>query len=135
MTAVARYETLPDMDTPERIREFVDAFYGQMLLDPELGPIFLDVAQVDLHKHLPLICAYWEKLLLGERAYQRHTMNIHRQVHARQQFSAENFQRWLHLFTATIDSGFQGPVAERARAIATRIAGNMAVALQVETKL
>ena len=135
MTAVAARQTLPDMDSPERIRGFVEAFYGQMLEDKELGPIFLSVAEVDLDKHLPLICSYWEKLLLGDRSYQRHTMNIHRAVNHKQQFSADNFQRWLHLYTSTLDALFQGPIAERARGIATRIAGNMAVALEVDAKL
>lgn len=115
-----------DLDTPSNIERFVNAFYVQVLRDPELAPIFLDVAKIDLDKHLPLICRYWEKLLLGNPSYQRHTMDIHRAVHKQQPFTDEHFSRWLRLFVATCDSLCSGPFAEKAKRTATRIAGNMA---------
>lgn len=115
----------PDLDSPERIREFVDAFYGRMLRDPQLGPIFLDVAAIDLDRHLPLIRSYWEKLLLGSGDYRRHTMNIHRALHARRALTEADFERWLNLFHTTVDERFAGPLAERAKQVAAHIAANM----------
>jgi len=115
----------PDLDSPQHIQHFVDAFYGQMLKDQRLAPIFLDVAEIDLSRHLPLIRSYWEKLLLGNRDYQRHTMNIHRAVHAKRPLTEQDFKRWLELFTDTIDSRFSGGYAERAKTVATQIAANM----------
>lgn len=117
--------TKPDLDSPAHIREFVDAFYHRMLRDPELAPIFLDIAEIDLERHLPLIRAYWEKLLLGEKNYNRHTMNIHRAVHAKRALTQRDFERWLKLFCSTLDRNYSGPKAERARQVATHIATNM----------
>jgi len=114
-----------DLDSPERIRQFVDAFYARLLADSQLAPIFIDVAQVDLEKHKPLICQYWEKLLLGSDEYQRHTMNIHRAVNQKQTLEPADFAQWLTCFTETIDSLFKGPRAERAKQVATTIASNM----------
>lgn len=119
----------PDMDSPERIREFVDAFYGRLLKDEQLAPIFLDVAAIDLAKHLPLIASYWEKLLLGQSDYRRHTMNIHRAIHARRELTPADFERWLGYFHDTVAAGFAGPQAERAKQIASYIADNMNRAL------
>jgi hemoglobin len=116
---------LPDLDSRERIGEFVDRFYARMLRDPELAPIFVDVAQVDLEVHLPHIKDYWCKLLLGESAYRRHTMNIHRQLHRRRPLQPADFERWLQLFTTTVDDYYRGELAERAKRVATSIAGNM----------
>ncbi|ARN76030.1 group III truncated hemoglobin [Oceanicoccus sagamiensis] len=115
----------PDLDSPQQIKTFVDAFYADMLKDRQLAPIFLDVAAIDLAKHLPLIRSYWEKLLLGSRDYQRHTMNIHRAVHAKRPLTAQDFKRWLNLFTETVDKRFAGSYAERAKAVAAQIASNM----------
>lgn len=123
---------LPDMDTPQRIATFIHAFYRRLLADPELGPIFVAVAEVDLDKHLPLICSYWEKLLLGTADYRRHTMNIHRALHAKRALTAEDFDRWLQFFTDTLATLYRGPVAERAAQVATSIAGNMKQSLQVQ---
>jgi hemoglobin len=119
-----------DLDCAEHIDAFVDLFYARLLADPLLKPIFIDVAAIDLAKHLPLIKSYWRKLLLGEREYQRHTMNIHRAVNARHTFTPQAFERWLQLFTQTARDGFEGPHVERAVAVASHIARNMEAALQ-----
>lgn len=126
MTSVARK---PDLDSREHIEAFVDRFYASLLQDERLAPIFLEVAAVDLAIHLPHIKDYWCKLLLGEQGYRRHTMNIHRQLHGKQALVATDFQRWLELFNATLDTGFAGERTERARQVAASIAANMASSL------
>lgn len=123
----------PDMDSPERIREFVEAFYDKLLKDERLAPIFLDVAEVDIREHFPRIQAYWEKLLLGGSDYQRHTMNIHRRLHDKQPLVAADFDRWLDYFVSTADEHFAGERAERAKRVATQIAANMHKTLQRES--
>lgn len=118
-----------DMDSPEAIREFVEAFYDKLLKDPRLAPIFVDVAEIDIREHFPRIQAYWEKLLLGSNDYQRHTMNIHRQLHDKQALEKADFQRWLDYFHQVADQHFAGPKTERAKLVASRIAANMEKAL------
>ncbi|MDX1734071.1 MAG: group III truncated hemoglobin [Halioglobus sp.] len=115
----------PDMDSRENIGLFVDSFYAHLLQDEQLAPIFVDVAEVDLDVHLPHIKDYWCKLLLGEKTYQRHTMNIHRALHDKRTLEADDFQRWLAFFESTVDAGFSGPRAEKAKRVAAAIAANM----------
>ncbi|GAB3278623.1 group III truncated hemoglobin [Parahaliea aestuarii] len=115
----------PDLDSRAHIEEFVRCFYARVLRDEVLAPIFLDVAAIDLDVHLPHIVDYWCKLLLGEQRYQRHTMNIHRRLHDRRELSGEDFARWLNLFITTADWHFAGERTERAKRVATSIAGNM----------
>tara|TARA_R110002110_G_scaffold108904_1_gene271750 strand:- start:9653 stop:10024 length:372 start_codon:yes stop_codon:yes gene_type:complete len=115
----------PDLDSRAHIEAFVDRFYARLLADPQLAPIFLDVAQIDLAVHLPHIKDYWCKLLLGERGYNRHTMDIHRRLHRLRPLQPEDFQRWLALFTATVDAHYSGERASRAKQLATTIAANM----------
>ena len=123
----------PDLDCRENIERFVDLFYQRMLADEQLAPIFVDVAEIDLAVHLPHIKDYWCKLLLGEKGYQRHTMNIHRQLHGKRPLQKEDFQRWLAFFVATVDQDFAGERAERAKQVATSIAANMEKSLPSET--
>lgn len=115
----------PDMDSRENIEFFVDRFYERMLADEQLAPIFVDVARIDLAVHLPHIKDYWCKLLLGEKGYQRHTMNIHRQLHGKRSLQTEDFERWLALFISTVDTHFSGERAQRAKQVAKSIAANM----------
>lgn len=122
-----------DLDCQANIDRFVSLFYSRMLKDDQLAPIFLEVAAIDLDKHLPLISSYWQKLLLGDNSYQRHTMNIHRALHSKQALTDADFSRWLTLFNTTLDSHFAGPKSERARIVATQIATNMQRALPAES--
>jgi len=122
---VSARECLPDLDSRENIEFFVDRFYVRLLADEQLAPIFVDVAAIDLAVHLPHIKDYWCKLLLGDKRYQRHTMNIHRQLHSKRPLTAQDFQRWLAFFIATVDAHFAGERAERAKQVATSIAANM----------
>ena len=117
--------SLPDLDSPQRIREFLDFFYGSLLTDPVLAPIFLEVAGIDLRVHLDHIQAYWEKLLLKHDGYHRHTMNIHRALHAKKPLTEAEFDRWLGFFKDVVDANFSGPYADRALLLASHIAANM----------
>lgn len=115
----------PDLDSKERIAQFLQRFYDKLLQDPVLAPIFLDVAGIDIRVHLGHIQAYWEKLLLGEDNYQRHTMNIHRALHGKRALTEAEFDRWLGFYVSTVDEHFAGPSADKAKRIAGHIAANM----------
>jgi hemoglobin len=118
-------DSRPDLDSRENIAFFVDRFYQRLLADEQLAPIFVDVAEIDLLVHLPHIKDYWCKLLLGDKKYQRHTMDIHRQLHGKRPLQGQDFQRWLEFFVATVDAYFAGEHAERAKQVAATIAANM----------
>lgn len=115
----------PDLDSPERIGRFVRLFYDRLLADERLRPLFLEVAGVDLDAHLPLIAAYWRKMLLGEPGYDRHTMARHRALHGERGLTDEDARRWLEHFRATLDEHYAGPYADKARRIATNVMKNL----------
>ncbi|MDZ7748321.1 MAG: group III truncated hemoglobin [Halofilum sp. (in: g-proteobacteria)] len=118
--------TRPDLDNAAAIDRLVDAFYARVLADPTLAPVFTEVAAIDLDTHLPRIKAFWRKMLLGEAGYRRNMVARHAAVHARFGLGARHFDRWLALFTRTLDERFAGPYAARARHLAVTIARNLA---------
>lgn len=120
-----RTPAVRDVDDAQAVAELVDAFYRKVLADPTLAPVFLHVARVDLDEHLLLIKAFWRKMLLGHRAYARNMVARHAAVHARFGLRQRHFDRWLALFTQTVDERFAGPYAERARRLAATIARNL----------
>ena len=110
------------LDSPEAVRHLVDSFYDKVRIDPLIGPVFTDVAQVDWASHLPKMYAFWESIILGNNAYDGHPFRPHLLVNQKHTLRTEHFERWLTLFSATLSEEFMGETAEQVRQRATQIA-------------
>lgn len=114
--------SLTDVRDRRDIERLVRAFYKRAFLDELLGPIFTDVAQMDLEAHLPVMCDFWETVLFRAGLYRRNALAVHTVLHAKAQLNAEHFGRWLDLWMQTVDQEFHGAKAELAKVQAARIA-------------
>lgn len=101
----------------------VRAFYTRALADPVIGYLFTDVAHLDLEAHVPRITSFWETVLLGARSYGGGAFRPHLELNARSPLRRGHFERWLLLWSATVDELFVGARAELAKAHAQRVAG------------
>lgn len=111
-----------DIETPDDVKELVRRFYGDIAQDELLGPVFNDVAQVDWPEHLPKLTRFWCRALLGIEGYEGNPFRQHKQVHEKSAFAPAHFHRWLELFHETIDLGWRGINAERAKELARNVA-------------
>jgi hemoglobin len=109
---------IEDRDDCERL---VRAFYTRALSDPVIGFIFTDVAHLDLEAHVPRITSFWETILLGAQSYSGGAFRPHVIINAQVPLLRGHFERWLWLWSATVDELFAGPRAELAKAHATRV--------------
>lgn len=114
-----------DLASRADIARLVDAFYRRAFADPLIGPIFTEVAQVDLSRHLPVFTDFWDTVLFRAGTYRRNALQVHLALHARMPLQAEFFERWLEIWTSNVDEHFAGEIAERAKLQASRIAGSM----------
>src|SRR5215212_11954888 len=120
------------MDRDITSREDIDAlmrrFYGKAMTDPVIGPLFTDVARLDLAHHLPVIGDFWESTLFGSGVYSRHRRNpllVHAELDRQARLEPHHFQRWLALFTESVDAAFAGVRAEYAKQRGHAIARRM----------
>lgn len=111
-------------DRPD-LERLVSALYTSAFRDPLIGPIFTDVAHLDLAHHLPIMCDFWQTVLFQAGLYRRNALALHVALHAKHPLDAPHFDRWLELWTATVDELFAGEKAELAKLQATRIAGSI----------
>ena len=107
---------------PGDVAALVRQFYADVAQDDLLGPMFNDVAQVDWPEHLPKLTAFWSRALFGVPGYAGNPFRAHQQVHAREPFTLAHFSRWLDLFEETLDAGWAGPNADRAKELAGNVA-------------
>jgi len=107
------------------IEELVRAFYDEVFVDPLIGPIFTDIARVDVARHLPIMFDFWETVLLGTGTYRRNALQVHLVLSSRTPLRPEHFERWLELWEGAVATRFDGEKAERAVLQARRIAGSI----------
>jgi len=107
------------------VERLVSAFYTAAFRDPLIGPIFTDVAHMDLAHHLPIMCDFWQTVLFRAGLYHRNALALHVALHAKHPLDAGHFDRWLELWAAAVDALFAGEKAELAKLQATRIAGSI----------
>ncbi|WP_320670888.1 group III truncated hemoglobin [Patulibacter defluvii] len=110
-----------DIEDRADCERLVRAFYGRALADPFIGWIFTDVAHLDLESHVPRITSFWETILLGAQSYGGGAFHPHATLHAKVELRAGHFDRWLALWTTTVDELFAGERAEQAKAHAHRV--------------
>lgn len=104
--------------TEDDIKKLVDTFYGKVNKDEMLSPVFNGQAGVDWEEHLPKMYKFWGTQLIGTANYFGRPFP----PHAALQISKEHFERWLKLFTETVDELFVGLGAEMAKQKARNIA-------------
>jgi hemoglobin len=113
----------PDVTTRMQLMHLLADFYSQALHDELIGAFFTEVVPLDMEKHLPMIADFWEAVALGTSSYGKNVMAVHQHIHQLSAIKKEHLDRWVLLFTQTIDRHFEGAnatlMAQRARSIAT----------------
>jgi len=107
---------MTDIQSRYDIERLVDLFYAKVFNDELLSPIF---GAVDWEHHKPIMYDFWSSLLLGDQRYQGNPFRKHIDL----PIKSVHFDRWLKLFTETLNDNFSGEKAEEAKTRAHTIAG------------
>ena len=100
------------------VKVLVDTFYGKVRKDEFLGQIFDNIIQDRWPEHLEKMYRFWQTVLLEEHTYHGSPFP----PHLRMPVEAPHFDRWVELFTETVDELFEGEKAERAKWQGSRMA-------------
>lgn len=112
-----------DIESRADIERFLWAFYEKAFRDDLIGRFFTEVVPLDLDTHIPVIADFWESVVFGTRGYRKNVMQVHQHIHQLSPIQKDHLDRWVQLFTQTVDEFFQGPRAtlmkHRAASVAT----------------
>ncbi|MCI2227565.1 group III truncated hemoglobin [Polaribacter sp. MSW13] len=114
----------PDISSRKDIKFIITKFYDKLLVDDKMIPFFKEiVAQNHLEAHLEVITDFWSDILFDTYSYSNNVMKKHVDKNAFVEFKKEHFTIWTSYFFETIDTFFDGSIADnmknRARSIAT----------------
>jgi hemoglobin len=118
-------QLLMDIQSREDIELLIKSFYSKVKKDDTIGFIFNDIAKVNWEKHLPIMYDFWETLLLDAASYSKNAMEVHYTLNRKVPLEETHFQRWLQLFSETVDELFVGNTASLAKTKAKSIAALM----------
>lgn len=112
-----------DIETREELEEFLRAFYKNAFADELIGRFFTEVVPLDLKTHIPVIANFWESIVFNKPSYRKNVMEVHKHIHDLSKIQKPHLDRWVKIFTETLNGNFEGPKTElmkqRARSIAT----------------
>jgi hemoglobin len=123
-----------DINSRQDIELLITSFYKKVKHDPVIGFIFNDIIKVDWEKHLPVVFDFWETILLNETKYTSNAMGVHFEVNRKIKLEEKHFNRWIELFTQTVDEFYQGEIAEMAKKRARSIADVMLFKMKQENE-
>jgi len=112
-----------DIESRAELEEFLKAFYKKAFADELISHFFLEVVPLDLKTHIPIIANFWESIIFNKHNYRKNVMEVHEHIHHLSNIKKEHLDRWVKLFTETLDENFEGEKTElmkqRAKSIAT----------------
>lgn len=111
-----------DIVDRQDLADLLVAFYSRAFADDLLGPVFVDVAHMDLPAHLPIMCDFWETVLFRSGRYRRNALRVHAALHDKTPLTSLHLGRWLALWSETIDERHAGVTSDLAKLQARRIA-------------
>lgn len=109
---------LQDISNIEDIKLLVNTFYEKVQNDDLIGPIFNEKMSGRWPEHLEKMYRFWQTLLLEEHTYSGSPFPPHKHLPV----DETHFDRWMEIFTKTVNSLFVGKLAEEAKVRAANMA-------------
>ena len=113
---------MKQLETRADLETLLTEFYKIATTDKEIGHHFDDL---DLAAHLPMIVDFWEKVLFGKAVYFGNPLVVHKILHKKSPLTLADFQRWVEIFSRTVDALFTGETADAAKLRAKMIAHSL----------
>ncbi|ARV06340.1 hypothetical protein BTO04_06335 [Polaribacter sp. SA4-10] len=122
----------PDISSRKDIKLIITKFYAQLLIDEKMLPFFEDIVVSNtLEHHLDVISDFWNDILFDTNTYSNNVMKKHVDKNVFVAFKKEHFTIWTSYFFHTIDTYFDGVLAQNMKNRATSIATVMQLKMEL----
>lgn len=114
-----------DIENRADLEKMLEAFYKKVFKDDLISHFFIEVVPLNLETHIPVITDFWESVLLDGRGYRKNVMEIHLNISEKSRIEKVHLDRWVKIFSETVDEMFEGTKASLAKQRAMSIATMM----------
>lgn len=106
---------MKDITDKQDITVLVTAFYDKARKDELLGHIFNNIIGNDWTHHLERINDFWNMVIFAAPGYAGSPVKAHVDADRKETMNKEHFDRWLQLWSETVDELFAGEYADIAK--------------------
>ena len=99
---------MKDIENREDIVKLLTSFYAKASQDEIIGSKF---DHLNMEEHIEVIANFWASILFGANNYKGDPFGKHVPL----DLHKADFDRWVELFTETVDAYFSGTVADEAK--------------------
>ena len=121
--------TRSKLESRNDIEKLVRTFYVKIQADELLGPFFNQTisGEDEWEKHYALLTDFWQLNLMDIKGFDGNPAKAHQGVDKafRHSITTAHFEHWVELWCHTIDEGFEGDIAEKAKQRAKNMAKGM----------
>lgn len=107
-----------DIKEYEDVQLLVNTFYQNVLEDSLLAPIFIQHLEGKWEEHHEKLARFWHTVLFREMRYYGRPQDTHEKL----EVAREHFDRWIEIWKLTVDSLYEGEIAEKAKYRGTTMA-------------
>ena len=111
-----------DIEEFKDVQLLVRSFYNKVLNDDVLAHFFAYAKDHNWQEHLSTLDSFWNNVLFYKGGYVGNPLELHKRLHYFKHLHHSNFDRWMQLFTQTVDDLFEGEKAALAKQRALSIA-------------
>ena len=126
---------MKDIENRDDIELLLRQFYSKVFKDDVISHFFTEVVPLNLEEHIPVIADFWESVLLDVKGYRKNVMEVHLNISQKSKIEKQHLDRWVKLFTETVDELFQGHKATVAKQRAASIATMMNIKINYPNPL
>ncbi len=123
-------EYMEDVKNRADIAILVEDFYAKAMTNEKIGYIFTDVAKLNLEKHIPTICDFWETVLFGNMVYRGSVVRKHMDLNRMTSLEPIHFETWLTIWKEIVSSRYAGEKADEMISRAEKMAEMMSFKIQ-----
>jgi hemoglobin len=124
-----------DIENRADLERLLEIFYKKVFNDDLISHFFIEVVPLNLETHIPVIADFWESVLLDGRGYRKNVMEVHLNISEKSKINKEHLDRWVKIFSETVDELFEGAKASLAKQRAASIATMMNIKIDYPNPL
>lgn len=102
---------MEDINNRNDINNIVKKFYDKAIPDKIIGHFFTQIIPINWKEHIETVINFWDSIIFGTSEYKNNPMTAHIHMNTLSKMEKKHFERWLQLWTNTINENYKGNTA------------------------